>query len=365
MEDEKKYIGCDVHREYSVIRVMDERGTLGPSMRVKHSGGELERLLQSFPPGSPVAVETSGSAMWALGIVEAAGLEPHLAHALEVKKRIAGAFQTDESDAAGLAMLLRNGTLPEVWIASPNVRDLRGLVRSRLAIRRYQTAFKNRIHGVLNQYGLKNLVEEEEDIEVRDWFSVKAHAQLMRAIESLPSASREALRQEYILVRELELKIKSLETAIKARTGKLGWMRLLQTLPGVGPILGATIWLEIGDVRRFSTAQHLAAYAGLVPRVQSSGGRTWRGPVSKSCNQYLKWAFVEAANTVVRFQKKWEEKHPHAVRLYRRVKATTKISGKAKVAVGRHLAEASWWVLTRKQGYREPTSVKVTSSGNG
>lgn len=202
MEDEKKYIGCDVHREYSVIRVMDERGTLGPSMRVKHSGGELERLLQSFPPGSPVAVETSGSAMWALGIVEAAGLEPHLAHALEVKKRIAGAFQTDESDAAGLAMLLRNGTLPEVWIASPNVRDLRGLVRSRLAIRRYQTAFKNRIHGVLNQYGLKNLVEEEEDIEVRDWFSVKAHAQLMRAIESLPSASREALRQEYILVRK-------------------------------------------------------------------------------------------------------------------------------------------------------------------
>jgi transposase len=129
------------------------------------------------------------------------------------------------------------------------VRDLRGLVRSRLAIRRYQTAFKNRIHGVLNQYGLKNQVEEEEDIEVRDWFSVKAHAQLMRAIESLPSASREALRQEYILVRELELKIKSLETAIKARTGKLGWMRLLQTLPGVGPILGATIWLEIGDVR--------------------------------------------------------------------------------------------------------------------
>jgi transposase len=334
-------------------------------MRVKHADGELERVLRSFAPGSPVAVETSGSAMWALGIVEAAGLEPHLAHALEVKKRIAGAFQTDDSDAAGLAMLLRNGTLPEVWIASPNVRDLRGLVRSRLAMRRYQGAFKNRIHGVLNQYGLKSQVEEEEDIDVRDWFSVQAYAQLMRAMEALPSASREALRQEYLLVRELEKKIKLLETAIKARTGKLGWMRLLQTLPGVGPILGATIWLEIGDVRRFPTAQHLAAYAGLVPRVQSSGGRTWRGPISKSCNQYLKWAYVEAANVVVRLQNKWEEKHPHVVRLYRRVKATTKIAGKAKVAVGRHLAEASWWILTRKQGYREPTSVQVTSSSNG
>ena len=147
MEDEKKYIGCDVHREYSVIREMDERGTLGPSMRVKHSGGELERLLQSFPPGSPVAVETSGSAMWALGIVEAAGLEPHLAHALEVKKRIAGAFQTDESDAAGLAMLLRNGTLREVWIASPSVRDLRGHRAPRGIERDHLTTFtRQRVH---------------------------------------------------------------------------------------------------------------------------------------------------------------------------------------------------------------------------
>ena len=90
--------------------------------------------------------------------------------------------KTDKLDARGLAILLRNGTLPEVWIASPNVRDLRGLMRSRLAIRRYQSAFKNRIHRVLNPYGLKNQVEQEEDIDVRNWFRVRAHSQLMRAI---------------------------------------------------------------------------------------------------------------------------------------------------------------------------------------
>jgi hypothetical protein len=59
-------------------------------------------------------------------------------------------------------------------------------------------------------------------------------------------------------------------------------------------------------------------------------------------------------------------KYPHAVSLYRRVKATTKISGKAKVAVARHLAEATWWMLTRKQDYREPTSARsASSSSNG
>jgi transposase len=366
MNNTKQYIGCDVHRDYSVFRMMDERGDLSGPLRVGHRDGEMQRFLKTLPPESPVAIETCGGWMWMVRAMEEAGLEPHLAHALKVKQRIAGPRQTDESDAGGLAMLLRNGTLPEVWIAPPGIRDLRGLVRSRLAIRRYQTCFKNRIHGTLNQYGVKHAVEAEDDVDVRDWFSVQAQAQLMKAIDGLPTATREALRQEYLTVRELERRIQSLELAIKARIGNLGWLRLLRTLPGVGPILSATIWLEIGDIRRFASAQNLALYAGLVPSVQSSGGKTWRGPVPKSCNPYLKWTFVEAANVVALRQKTWEEKYPHAVSLYRRVKATTKISGKAKVAVARHLAEATWWMLTRKQDYREPTSARsASSSSNG
>jgi transposase len=364
MNNTKQYIGCDIHRDYSVFRMMDERGGLSGPMRVSHRDGEMERFLKTLPPESPVAVETCGGWMWVVRAIEEAGLEPHLAHAFKAKQRMAGPRQTDESDAGGLALLLRNGTLPEVWIAPPAIRDLRGLVRSRLAIRRYQTCFKNRIHGTLNQYGVKHMVEAEEDADVRDWFSVAAQAQLMRAIEKLPEASREALRQEYLTVREMERQIQSLELAIKARIGNLGWLRLLRTLPGVGPILSATIWLEIGDIRRFRSAQNLALYAGLVPTVQSSGGKTWRGPVPKSCNQYLKWTFVEAANVIVARQKQWEERYPHAVGLYRRVKATTKISGKAKVAVARHLAEATWWMLTRKQDYREPTSARLASSSS-
>src|SRR5689334_13853062 len=99
MEVEKKYIGCDVHRDYSVFRMMDERGQLSPAMRVMHRDGEMERFLQSLPPSSPVAIEACGGCMWVVEMIEAAGHEPHLANALEVKKRIAGSFQTDDSDA--------------------------------------------------------------------------------------------------------------------------------------------------------------------------------------------------------------------------------------------------------------------------
>jgi transposase len=182
----------------------------------------------------------------------------------EIKRRIAGSTRTDETDSAGMLILLANGTFPEVWMAPPMVRDLRGLVRTRLAIRRQESAMKNRVHGVLNQYGLKNSVEEEDDVGIHDWFSRKAQEQLQRAIEQLPPASREATRQQWMAIQDLERRVKSLELAMEARMGKLGWLRLLQTLPGVGKILGATIWVEIGEGKRFPSAQHLARYAGVV-----------------------------------------------------------------------------------------------------
>jgi transposase len=338
---------------------------MGPAIRVNHEGGELERFLQSLEPGSPVALEAGLNWMWMVEQIEKANLEPHLTNPLEAKKRIGGVNKLDSKDAAGLLTLLRSGTLPEVWIPRGAQRDLRGLMRSRLVIRRHVSGFKCRIHGVLTQYGLKPLAEEEDEIEYRDWFTAKARLALLKVIDELPSATREGMRQEYLAMWELERHVKSQEAAIQARVGSLGWIRRLRTQPGVGLILGATIWTEIGDVQRFADAERLAAYAGLVPRTHSSGGKSWRGSTPRACNHYLKWAFVEAANVIAAQRRRMHASHPHVVRLYERVKGNTKLSGKAKVAVARHLAEACWWVLTRKQDYREPTSAAVASSNNG
>jgi transposase len=338
---------------------------MGPAIRVDHEKGELERFLRGLEPGSPIALEAGLNWMWMVEQIEKANLEPHLTNPLEAKKRIGGVNKFDSKDAAGLLTLLRSGTLPEVWIPRGNQRDLRGLMRSRLVMRRHISGFKCRIHGVLTQYGLKPFADEEEEIEYRDWFSVKARFALMKVIDELPSATREGMRQEYMAMADMERHLKSQEAAIQARVGKLGWLRLIRSMPGVGLVLGATIWTEIGDVKRFPDAEQLAAYAGLIPRTHSSGGKTWRGPTSRACNHYLKWAFVEAANVIAGKRKSMEAKHPHVVRLYDRVKGNTKITGKAKVAVARHLAEACWWILTKKQDYREPTSAAVASSING
>jgi transposase len=79
---------------------------------------------------------------------------------------------------------------------------------------------------------------------------------------------------------------------------------LLTTLPGVGWILATVLALEIGDIQRFNQVPELASYAGTVPRVHSSGGKTRYGRVHPDVNRYLKWALVEAGNLIVMQQQR-------------------------------------------------------------
>ena len=344
----KHFIGCDVHKRYSVFVSMDESGKAGRPVRVNHGGAELAEYLGALPAGCPVAVETTGHWYWLLDEIEKAGLEPHLAHALAAKRMMVGPNKTDKLDAQGLATLLRNGTLPEVWVPAGGLRDLRGLMRSRLAMRRIGTVLKNRISAALGRYGLPR--------EFRgDLFGAAPAAQncLEQSVRALPPQTCFATTQEVQLLSEVERCVETLTAQIAGRIGKLGGVRRLRTLPGIGEILGPTIYLEIGTVERFPTAAHLAAYAGLVPRVSSSGGHTRLGRIRKECNRFLKWAFVEAAEAVVCHQESMRARH--VVRLYRRVKNNqADRHGKAVVAVARHLAEAAWHILRRNQDYREP-----------
>jgi transposase len=351
------YIGCDTHQRYSVFVTMDEKGKAGAPVRVDHNGDrqELRKFLKTLPAGAAVAVEAGGSWYWFVDTLEEFGLRPHLANPLEAKKQMPGRMKTDKLDARGLATLLRVGTLPEVWIPTAKLRDLRGLLRTRLAMRRHACLMKNRIHATIRRYGLR------QDAYA-DLFSGKARVQLSIYIAALPAQTRFATTQEWEMLNEIEERIDRLEEQIKQSIGKIGWVRLLKTLPGVGEILGATIYLEIGEVGRFPSAAHLAAYAGLVPSVHSRGGKTHYGPTSSQANHYLKWAFTEAANCTVMHRDKYAKQH--VGQLYQRLKER-KCHGKAATAVARHLAESSWWILTKKQEYRAPHAAAMPSSNNG
>ena len=139
-----------MHTGYSVFVSVDESGRASPPRRVEHEGTGLQEYLASLPAGVDVAVEATGSWYWLVDAIEEAGKKPHSALAFAARRMLGGGHKTDEIDAR-LATLLRNGTLPEVWVLEAQLRDIRSLVRSRLRLRHHQTDFKNRVIAAINR----------------------------------------------------------------------------------------------------------------------------------------------------------------------------------------------------------------------
>ena len=347
----EQFIGCDAHKQFSVFVAVDEKGHAGEAVRVPHDKGLYREFLSRLPDQSAIAIEASGHYSWLVDEMEQLGHRPKLAHPLEAKRRMGLTKKTDKLDAKGLAILLRNGTLPEVWIPPRELRDQRELVRMRIFLVQLRTSVKNRIHGTLARH---NVVVPGADL-----FGTEARLQLGERLPELPVHSREAIEQELATLDFLEGEIRSVEKLLEAIMRVSVEADLLKTLPCVGTILSMVLMLEIGRVDRFPTAAHLASYAGLVPRVHSSGGHTRMGQVCGNVNRTLKWAFVEAGNLVVVNQRRLAG--THVVRLYQRIKRA-KNHQKAVVAVGRHLAEAAWWVLSKQEVYREPRAPRPALS---
>ena len=339
----EQFIGCDAHKKFSVFVAVNEKGHAGEALRVAHDRQLYREFLARLPAHSAIAVEASGSYSWLVDEMERSGHCPKLCNPLEAKRRMGLTKKTDTLDARGLAILLRNGTLPEVWIPPSELRDQRELLRCRIFLVRVRTRVKNRIHATLLRYNVQ--------IEGADLFGVAARRQLGVRLPELPEHSREAIEQELATLDFLNIQIESAEQRLEAIMKVSVEADLLKTLPCVGKILSMVLMLEIGRVDRFPTAAHLASYAGLVPRVHSSGGHTRMGQVCGNVNRNLKWAFVEAANLIAINQRRLAGMH--VVRLYQRIKRA-KNHQKAVIAVARHLAEAAWWVLTKQEVYRQP-----------
>jgi len=336
-------IGCDAHKKFSVFVTIDSKGKTSPPVRIEHHRQEYIDFLHTLPHASEIALEATGHWYWMVDEMEKAGHRPHLANPSEAKKRMGGSNKTDALDAKGLAILLHNGTLPESWIPPGALRDKRELLRTRMALRDLRTSLKHRIHAGIDRYGL-------QADAITDLFGKKGRAYIAGVLNALPPETAQMIALQLHSIDQIEEKIAAIELRIDDQLEASPEIKLLRTVPGLGPILAPLVWLEIGDVDRFPRAEHLASYAGLVPRIIASGGRIRHGGTCRNVNHYLKWGFVEAANCAIRIK---AYRQSHIGLLYDRLHPS-KGHGRAVVAVARHLAEASYWVLRKKQIYRAP-----------
>jgi len=339
-----EYIAFDAHKHYTFASVAKPDGQVVREGRIEHDRGALRQFLERCEPGSPVAVETIGNWYWIVDEIEAAGCAPRLVHARKAKLMMGMINKTDKLDARGLNQLQRNGTLPTVWIPPGQLRDQRDLPRTRMVLVRQRTQLKNRIHATLAKYALQSR-------QVSDLFGARGMTLLRQHLAALPPHTAFATRALLDQVEHLDRQVRAFEQRMRVVFQPTPAIERLMTLPGVGFILAVVIALELGDVTRFPGAERLASYAGTTPRVRASGGKTRYGALRPDVNRYLKWAFVEAATTTNLLRGRYPRRH--VSRLYERL-ACRKGHPKAIGAVARHLAEATYWILTKQEAYREP-----------
>src|SRR3954469_22077864 len=146
-------VGIDLHRKRSHIAVIDEEGEQLISRRIINDPQTLLTLLEKAGE-CRVALEATYGWEWLADVLQDAGYELHLAHPMRTKAIASARVKSDAVDARTLAHLLRADLLPEAYIAPRDLRDLRHLLRHRVALTRMRTSLKNRVSAILAKNGI-------------------------------------------------------------------------------------------------------------------------------------------------------------------------------------------------------------------
>jgi len=282
--DGRQVVGMDLHRRRSVLVRMTEDGRKLETVRIANSPAALRTVIARAGEKPRVVIEATYGWYWAVDVLEAAGAEVHLAHPLGVKAFSYRRVKNDERDCADLADLLRMGKLPEAWIAPPEVRGLREVTRYRHKLVGQRTSCKDQVHAVLAKAGIP--------VTRSDIFGRGGGIWLDGLPLPQPYAGKVASLRALITVLDGEI-ARLEEQAAAMLAGDPGYAAIRQ-LPGIGPVLGAVIAAEIGDITRFRKPGQLCCWAGLTPRHYESDTRVIRGHVSKQGSRMLRWALVEA-----------------------------------------------------------------------
>ena len=324
--DGRQYVGMDLHRRRSVLVRMTETGEVLECVRILNDRDRLAAVMANAGTHPEVVLEATYGWYWAADELAALGAQVHLAHPLGVKAFSYRRVKNDERDASDLADLLRMGRLPEAWIAPPATRELRELVRHRAKLVHLCTSLRCQVHAVLAGQGIT--------VSVSDLFGLAGSTLLDRLV--LPEAYRYRVASLRRLIAAFETEIDAAAKITRERLKADSGYAAVQTIPGVGPVLGAVFVAEIGDVTRFPGPAQLASWAGLTPKHHESDTTVHRGRITKQGSRLVRWAAVEAVQRL-----------PQTTLIgARRDRITTRRgSGIGKVAAARELTGLVYYAL--------------------
>ena len=283
-------VGIDLHRKRSHFAVIDDHGEVRMSRGVVNSRESFTQLLTGIEGELQVAVEATYGCEWVAELFEELGLELHLAHPTRTKAISAARVKTDAVDAKTLAHLLRTGLLPEAYVAPRELRDLRDLLRHRIALTALRTGLKKRVHAQLARLGI---AREQSDLFGR------AGREFLRTLQ-LREPVRRRVDSTLSLIDDFDREITVTAQEIDALAKADDRVPVLCQIRGVGRYTAMLIIAEVGDITRFPSARHLCSWAGLTPHVRSSDRTIHLGHITRQGSVALRWALGEAAQNAAR-----------------------------------------------------------------
>jgi transposase len=297
---------------------------------------EVIRFFAELPP-CLVGMEACASAHhWARELM-AIGHEVRLMPPAHVKPYVKGG-KTAAADAEAICEAITRPTMRFVAVKSVEQQAVLLLHKSRVLMVRQRTMLINALRGHLAEFGIVTGLGAGGVVA-----SLKA---LHEEQDRFPAHARSALHGIAAQLRALTSEIDRLEAQI------LDWHRIdetsrrLATIPGIGPIAASAIAAAVPDASLFRSGRQFAAWLGLTPRANSSGGKERLGGITKQGNGYLRRLLVVGSTAVMQMTRKNPARRPWMVGLLER--KPTKI---ATVALANRTARIAWAVMTRKEVY--------------
>jgi transposase len=304
------YCGIDLHARTMYVCIIDQAGNKLVHQNVAANPKAFLKVIAPYRDDVAVCVECMFTWYWLADLCVEHKIAFVLGHALYMKAIHGGKAKNDKIDSGKIAHLLRGGNLPIAYVYPKGMRETRDLLRRRLYLVRHRAEALAHIQNTNSQYNLEpfgkklKLVANREELNIAPRFAD-------------PSV-RKTIEVDLALIDKYDEMIGDLERYL-IRTAKVDDVQTyhqLQTIPGVGKILGLVLLYEIHDIRRFPEAGQFLSYARLVRCAHESAGKQKGSGGKKIGNANLKWAFSEAVCQFLRCSeraKKWlarqEKKH--------------------------------------------------------
>jgi transposase len=329
-------IGLDIAKNVFQVHGIDGEGRTVLCRKIRRD--RLVKLFESIEP-CLIGMEACATAHhWARQLT-ALGHQVKLMPPAYVKAYVKR-NKNDAADAEAICEAVRRPTMRFVPVKSADAQSALMLHRARHLLVRQRTAQVSAMRAHLAEYGV---IAPKGIAHVRDLLTVLESGAAM-----LPDLARQTLIIIAQMIDALSQQIRKIEVELLAWHRASAVSQRLESIPGIGFITASALAATVCDARAFRSGRQFAAWLGLVPRQNSSGGKDRMGGISKMGDRYLRHLLVVGATAIVRYTRR----KATAVSVWANRLLERKPARLVTVAVANKMARIAWAVMARQEVYR-------------